>query len=229
PTPPPPPRTPPPPPVRTPPAPPPEPPKPPAPPPEPPAPPPKPPEPPIVAPPPPLEHVSTKFQVGLQAVAADIISNSMNVGGGFNVRLGRQTEHAPRASLGLTFIYAPNDFLQTTDDIALHWMALSLTACPPWSLGRTLTLQACGQVMGGWLSATGKGIDFPNSVGRSWWSAGALVRAGARLGAGFALELEAGATFPLVERRFTITTPERTVGETPTVAPVVTLGLSRSL
>ena len=83
--------------------------------------------------------------------------------------------------------------------------------------------------IGGWLSATGQGLDFPTSVGRSWWSVGALVRAGAHFGGGFALELEAGATVPLVERRFTITTPERTVGETPTVAPVVTLGLSRAL
>jgi len=228
---------PPPPPVRTPPVrtPPPEPPKQPETPPEPP----KPPEPPpppepekpvIVKPPsPPPETVGTRFQIGLQAVAADVLTNTTNVGGGFSTRLERHADDRPRASLGLTFLYAPNDLLQTPDEIALHWMAVAVTACPPWSLGRTVTLQACAQGIGGWLSATGRGLDFPNSVGRSWWSAGALLRAGAHFGGGFALELEAGATVPLVERRFTITTPERTVGVTPTVAPVVTLGLSRAL
>jgi len=183
----------------------------------------------VKPPPPPPENVRTRFQVGLQAVAADVLTNTMNVGGGFSTRLERHADDRPRASVGLTFVYAPNDLLQTPDDIVLHWMALAVTACPPWSLGRTVTLQACAQGIGGWLSATGQGLDFPTSVGRSWWSAGALVRAGAHFGGGFALELEAGATVPLVERRFTITTPERTVGETPTVAPVVTLGLSRAL
>jgi hypothetical protein len=83
--------------------------------------------------------------------------------------------------------------------------------------------------MGGWLSATGRGITMPNSAGRTWWSVGALARADLRLGGRFLLELEGGATIPLAKRTFVFTTPEGTVGETPTVAPVVTLGLLRSL
>jgi hypothetical protein len=90
-------------------------------------------------------------------------------------------------------------------------------------------LQPCAQLIGGWMDASGRGITNPSSVGRTWWSAGALLRLGAHLGADFILELEAGATVPLVERRFRITTPERVVGGTPTIAPMVALGLSRSL
>ena len=58
---------------------------------------------------------------------------------------------------------------------------------------------------------------------------GALLRAGAHLGGGFALELEAGATVPLVERQFIRGTPDTTVGKTPTIAPIVALGLSLAL
>ena len=111
----------------------------------------------------------------------------------------------------------------------MRWTAVALTGCPPWSLGRTLTLQACAQGIGGWLTATGKNIDHPNTVGHSWWSVGALLRAGAHFGGGFALELEVGATVPLVERRFYLDTMDHPVGNTPTIAPVVALGLSRAL
>src|SRR3982750_3073033 len=68
----------------------------------------------IVKPPPPPEHVGPRFQIGLQAVAADVnaITNSMNLGGGVAVRLERHADGRPRASVGLTFLYAPNDLLQ---------------------------------------------------------------------------------------------------------------------
>jgi hypothetical protein len=183
----------------------------------------------IKPPPPPPEHVGTRFQIGLQAVAADVITSSMNFGGGVGVRLERHADDSPRASVGLAFLYAPNDLFQTPDAIALRWTAAAITGCPPWGLGRIVTLQACAQGIGGWMTATGRGISNPGSVSRSWWSVGALVRAGAHFGGGFALELEAGAAVPLVPRSFYIETPEMTVGKTPTVAPVIALGLSRAL
>jgi len=186
----------------------------------------------IVKPPPaPPEHVRTRFQIGLQAVAADvnIITNSMNVGGGLGVRLERHADGRPRTSVGLTFLYATNDLLQDPDKISLHWTALAVTGCPPFSLGRILTLQACAQGIGGWLSASARGITNPSSAHRSWWSVGALLRAGAHLGGGFALELEVGATHPLVERQFYIGSRDTTVGKTPTIAPVIALGLSLAL
>jgi hypothetical protein len=185
---------------------------------------------PVIVKPPPAESVRrTGFHLGLQAVAADIITDSVNVGGGVSARLERHINDGPGASIALAFVYVPNDLVQSPDQIAVRWMALAVTGCPPWSLGRTFFLQACAQAIGGWLSATGRGITNPTSAGRTWWSAGALLRAGVQLGGGYALELEGGATIPLVQHRFVTTTPERTVGETPTVAPFVVLGLSRSL
>jgi hypothetical protein len=67
------------------------------------------------------------------------------------------------------------------------------------------------------------------SASRSWWSVGALLRASAALGAGFSLEVEAGATVPLAHRRFTAATPEGTVAETPWVSALVGLGVAHGL
>jgi hypothetical protein len=181
-------------------------------------------------PPPPVTSVRrTGVHLGLQAVAAGVITDAVNVGGGVAARLERHIDDGPGASIALAFIYAPNDLLQTPDQIAVHWTALAVTACPPWGLGRTFTLQACAQGIGGWLTATGVGVTNPSSIGHWWWSAGALLRAGAHVGGGFALELEGGATVPLVQRHFVTKSPDILVGETPTIAPFVVLGLSRSL
>lgn len=169
-----------------------------------------------------------RFELGLHAVAADVITDAVSFGGALGARLEKNADGAG-ASAGLAFLYTSNDLLQNPDAIDIKWMALAATACPSWSLGHAATLQPCARAIGGWLSASGRGLTNPRSVGRTWWSAGALVRADLHLGAGFSLELEAGASIPLVGRSFVTTTPERTVGHTPTVSPMVTLGLSRSL
>lgn len=183
----------------------------------------------ILPPPAPEPPHGAHFELGLQAVAADVISKAINLGGGVALRFERNSAGGPGASLGVTFLYASNDLVQSPGEIAAKWMALAATACPGWSVGRIVTLQPCAQAIGGWLAASGRGLTNPASVGRSWLSAGALVRAEAHLGAGFSVELEAGASVPILRRRFIVTTPEGTVGETPTIAPIVTLGLSRSL
>jgi len=183
----------------------------------------------LPSPTPPEPPRGAHYELGLQAVAADVISTAVNVGGGLALRFEKNSAGGAGASLGLTFLYASNDLLQSPDEIAAQWFALAATGCPGWSVGRTITLQPCAQAIGGWLAASGRGLTNPSSVGRSWFSAGALVRADAHLGAGFSVELEAGASIPIARRRFIVTTPEGTVGETPTVAPIVTLGLSRSL
>jgi hypothetical protein len=206
----------------------------------PPAEPPKPPEPPpppvrepppavTVTPRPPERPSGVRFALGLQAVAADVVSTSPSFGGGLAVRLERRTADGAGASIGLSFLYVPNDVLQNADNVAVRWTAVALTACPGLSLGHVVTLQPCAQAIGGWLAASGRGLTNPESVGRSWLSAGAMLRAVAGIGAGFSLELEAGASVPLFRRTFMSTTPERTVGETPTIAPMGALGLSRAL
>ena len=131
-----------------------------------------------VKPPPPSPVPrATHFDLALHAVAADVISTSVSFGGAVAARLERHSDDGAGASIGLAFLYVPNDFLQTADDIAVRWTAVAVTGCPGWNLGRVVTLQPCAQVIGGWLAASGRGLTNPISVGRSWWSAGAILRA----------------------------------------------------
>jgi hypothetical protein len=207
--------------------------------PEPPAPPPPPPPPPPpatelvkVTPPRPPEDPSVRryrVALGARGVAAGVMSPSVSFGGAVDLRLGKLDADGLGPSLGVSFLYVPNDFLRTADDARVRWTALALTACPGWSAGRVASVEPCAQLIGGWLDASGLGVSNPQSVERSWWSVGALLRVAARLGWGFSLELEAGLSVPLIERRFIFTTPERTVGETPTIAPIVGLGIARVL
>ena len=192
--------------------------------PEPPAPEPLPPAPPpsdvlkITPPPPPEDPSVRRYRVALGArgVAAGVMSPSVSFGGAVDLRLGKLSSDGMGPSLGLSFLYVPNDFLRTAGDARVLWTAVAVTGCPGWSAGRVASVEPCVQVIGGWLDATGLGVTNPRSAERSWWSVGALLRVAARLGWGFSLELEAGLSVPLIERRFINTTPERTVGETPT-------------
>jgi hypothetical protein len=170
-----------------------------------------------------------RVALGARGVAAGVMSPSVSFGGAVDLRLGKLDAEGTGPSLGLSFLYVPNDFLRTADDARVRWTAIAVTGCPGWSAGKVASVEPCAQVIGGWLEATGVGLTNPRSAGRSWWSVGALLRVAARLGWGFSLELEAGLSVPLIERRFITSTPERIVGETPTIAPMVGLGIARVL
>jgi hypothetical protein len=184
-----------------------------------------------IKPQPPVDPSLRRYRVGLGArgVAAGIVSPAVSFGGAVDLRLGKLDADGIGPSLGVSFMYVPNDFLRTADDARMRLMAIAVTGCPGWSAGRVASIELCAQMIGGGLQATGLGVTNPESVTRSWWSVGALLRVAARLGWGFSLELDAGLTVPLVERRFIFRTPERIVGETPTIAPIVGLGIARVL
>jgi hypothetical protein len=122
-----------------------------------------------------------------------------------------------------------NELFAPAEELAARFTAIELTGCPGWSLGTTIAVEPCAQAVGGWLTATDHAVSNPRSVGRTWGSLGALARVSLRLGAGFALELEAGIAVPLVERRFMTTTPERNVGQTPAIAGTLRLGITWAL
>jgi hypothetical protein len=163
-----------------------------------------------------------------------VVSPFASFGGALTVRLAKHgskldTSSGGRgASVGLSALYLTNDAL-TPEDVRVHWTAGALTICPGWSIGSAVTLEPCARGIGGWLAASDHGVTNPRSAGRSSWSAGALVRAVAGIGAGFELELEAGVEVPIVPRRFVTTTPEETVAETPRVSGIASLGIARGL
>jgi hypothetical protein len=80
--------------------------------------------------------------------------------------------------------------------------------------------------MAGLLSVSGYQVVHTSSVDLLWLSAGAVLRTAVHLGRGFSLDLEAGASAPLIRREFYTTLPSHVVEKTPTISPVVGLGLA---
>lgn len=190
--------------------------------------------PPATPPPPPPPEAPPRglpftFGVGAQALVTQVVSPYASLGGALVARVTSQTGSALSPSLGLSLMYARNDLLQSTDNALIHWTAVALTACPlRWQIADIVSAEPCLVASGGWLTAMGQDMSNSRSAMRSWWSAGALARAAVSLGGGTALEIEAGIGVPLVRRRFTISLPTETVGETPVISPLVAVGIVHS-
>ncbi|WP_437730790.1 hypothetical protein [Sorangium sp. So ce1335] len=184
--------------------------------------PPRPPPPPaVVTPPPPF-----RFELGAQILLTQVVSPGANLGGALVARLTQRTGSALSPSIGLSLSHARDGVLPGADQASVQWTAVTLTGCPlRWDIAEALSAAPCVTATGGWLAATGEGVTSPMSAVRSWWSAGILARAAVSLGASTALEIEAGASFPLVHRRFTIALPEVTAAETPVISPLTSVGI----
>jgi hypothetical protein len=167
------------------------------------------------------------FSIGVGARGGETVSPS--AGGAISVRLARTGDAGRGPSLGLAGVYLSNELFAPAAELAARFRAIEMTACPGWSLGTTIAIEPCLQATGGWLTATDRAVTNPRAVGRTWGGLGALARAGLRIGAGLALEIEAGLTVSVVERRFMTTTPERNVGQTPAIAGTLRLGITWAL
>ncbi|WP_437596313.1 hypothetical protein WMF28_27405 [Sorangium sp. So ce590] len=192
-----------------------------------------PPSPPPPPPPPPPEAPRQgrpfTFGLGAQALVTQVVSPYASLGGALVARATLHTDSALSPSLGLSLTYTRNDILQGTDNALIHWTAAVLTACPlRWQIADIFSAEPCVVASGGWFTATGEDMSNPRSAVRSWWSLGALARAAVPLGGGTAFEIEAGIGVPLVRRRFTISLPTETVGETPVISPLAAVGIVHS-
>jgi hypothetical protein len=170
------------------------------------------------------------FEVAAGLVATELLSSSLSAGAGISARLAGTARGGLTPSAALALVFLPADFLQSGDDLGVRLTALTATGCPGWALRYRVEVEPCARAALGLLSATDHSVTNPRSVDRSWWSAGALVRATAQLGdSGFTLELTGGVDVPLVKRSFVTTTPARGVGQTPTLSPALTLGVVHRL
>lgn len=194
------------------------------------------PPPPTPPPPPPPPAVEAperlepfRIEMGAQILLAQVVSPGVNLGGALVARLTQRADSALSPSFGLSLVHARNDVLPGADRASVQWTAVTLTGCPlRWDIAGSLGAAPCITATGGWLAATGHGVTSPESAVRSWWSAGVLARAAVSLGASTALEIEAGASFPLVHRRFTIAFPAETVAKTPAISPLTSVGIVHS-
>ena len=169
---------------------------------------------------------------GASMVAARVLTSSVGLGASLWGRLGTTTREGLTPSVTLAALYLPGDFFGSGDDLGIGWMALAATGCPGWAPGGRVRVEPCARLTVGILSATDHSVNTPRSVARWWGSAGAVVRLTAPVGGGLMLELDAGVDLPFVTRRFIVTTTTMTnqpVGETASVSPTLSVGLSHSL
>ncbi|WP_437586255.1 hypothetical protein [Sorangium sp. So ce1000] len=165
------------------------------------------------------------FALAAHALVTQVVSPHASLGGALGARVTPRTEGPLSPSFGLSLMYARNDLLGG-DSALIQWAGAALSACPlRLQIARIFSAEPCVVATGGWIAASGRGVSNPESAVRSWWSAGGLARAAALLGGGTAVEIEASAVVPLVHRRFTIGWSGETVGETPTISPLVGIGI----
>lgn len=176
---------------------------------------------------PPPREVQVGLEAGLQGGVAEVISPYLSLGGALSARLTFGARDRVNWSLGLTLTHLGNDIVVSNQVLAARLTSLAINACPArFNAGGAFSLEPCALFAGGLLSATGRGVSNPDSAVRSWWSAGALVRAALPIGGGVALELEAGGAVPLLKRRFILIAPERLLGESPGVSAFISAGAS---
>ncbi|MFO7179093.1 MAG: hypothetical protein DIU78_010370 [Pseudomonadota bacterium] len=167
--------------------------------------------------------------VGIQLLATQVVDPVVNGGLSAFGRFRSTRDSGFGLSFGLAVAHARNGVFGAPRALAVRWTGLVVTACPLRVELGSVDLEPCALGAGGFLFAEGRDVAVPRSALRSWWSAGALARAGAPIGSGVSLEIELGMSVPLFRRRFITTLPEELVGESPTLSTLASVGLSLEL
>jgi hypothetical protein len=186
-----------------------------------------PPEPPPEPAEPPPPRRELEVRLGAHAVVMGQVSPYVSFGGDLSLRVVAPWRSA--SSLGLAILYVRNDVFGSAEDASIGSTLFQLTACPERFGERdAFTFEPCLLGMGGWLNATGRGVDTSTSVTRSYFAAGAVIIGNASLSNEWRVEFETGFAVPLVKRRFTVSEPPREVGETPSISAIAGAGLTYS-
>ena len=188
---------------------------------------PPPPESPPPPPPPPPPPRELEVRVGAHLLGMGQVSPFVSFGGDLSVRLITPWDAA--SSFGLALVRVQNDVLASADNASLRSTLIELSACPKrFGPPETFTLEPCAVGVGGWLGATGRGVEHSSAVIRSYFAAGGVLIGSAPFASGWAVELQVGFLLPLVRRRYELRTPAVEVGETPSIAALGGVGLTYS-
>jgi hypothetical protein len=166
------------------------------------------------------------FTLGAKLLGLSLLDGKFSPGLEFEAH--KNLGHGPvfRPALGLALVYARNDVLHTPSAAAAALLAAGATVCPVRLSAGLFTAQPCAALWAGMLRTAGRQLTRENQVSHFWLSAGLTLRLLATLGHGFALQAEAGFQSPLIRRRYYATIPSNVIAETPTISPVVGLGLT---
>jgi hypothetical protein len=177
----------------------------------------------------PLRRLVPTVEFGFAPIATTVLSGSYSPGVTLAVRRTLAGDGAFRPTLGLAIAYVRNDVFESPQAAQVSLAGLAGTVCPLRWTASILTLQPCALVLAGWLSASGRRMTHSDTANRLWLSAGGVVRTTAFMGRGVSLELEAGISAPVFKRKFFATTPSNVMAETPTISPLVGIGLTFAL
>lgn len=168
------------------------------------------------------------FEAGAQASLAQLVTPHLNAGGGVlgRARLTRGLE----SSLSLSLSYTQNELFESSRHVGVHVTGVALSACPArfGPLPR-VHVEPCLVGYGARLEAFGRDLEETESVTRSWWGLGALLRLSVSPLADLSLEIEGGALRPLVERQFVVLPSGTSLGKTPELAPFTSAGVVYAL
>jgi hypothetical protein len=178
-----------------------------------------------------LDHADPEsgkhVDVFARAMMGTYVTPGLDFGAEMGARLIFPLRGRLRASIGLQGLYASNDILVNAVSSRFRLAGAMMTLCPVQHvLVRWFEIGACGFAAGGWLDARGIGVSHPQTVGRTWWMLGLSSLASMRIFGPWRLELSAGLAFPLLEREFRTTWPDRYVGKTPIPSLQVGLGIA---
>lgn len=188
---------------------------------------PPPPVPPPVEPAPPEPEYAVEVLLGLHVGVLGQVSPWVSQGGELSLRVVAPWESA--SSLGVAVLRYQNDLLAREPQASVQSTLIELTLCPKrFGDAKVFTIEPCFVGMGGWLGATGRGVQHSLAVIRSYFAAGGALIARAPFTPNWALELTAGVALPFARRRFVLMNPTRQIGETPNIAAFGSAGLTYS-
>lgn len=171
-------------------------------------------------------RIEPRYELGVASVGSALLSSGISPG---VTIFGRWTPAGGgrfRPTLGLAVTYLRNDLLGSPGAAQASLTGLIVTACGMAWGASIVTVEPCGLVIAGLFSVRGHQVVRTSSVDLLWLSAGAVLRTQAHLGHSFVLDLEAGVSVPILSREFYTTLPSHVVEKTPTISPMVDLGLA---
>jgi hypothetical protein len=169
-----------------------------------------------------------RFEAGAQASLAQMVTPHLSTGGGV---LGRaRLQRGSEPSLSLLLSYSENELFQSSRHVGMQLTGLALSACPVrLGLATRVHVEPCMIGYGARLEAFGRDLAETESVTRSWWGVGALLRLAVSPLEDLAIELEGGALRPLVQRQFVVLPSGASLGKTPELAPFASAGVVYAL
>lgn len=174
----------------------------------------------------PFSPGGSQFELGAATAGAYVLSSGVSPGLSVFLRWTLARSGAFQPTVGMAVTHLRNDILMAPGAAQSTLTGIALTVCGAGWRGSVITVKPCVLGMAGWLSVSGQHSVRTSKVGLLWLSAGAAMRTAVRLGGGFSLDLEAGASVPFIRREFYTTLPSHVVDKTAVISPGAGLGVS---